>query len=169
MDVAHDLLQNTTVAATGASPGQLMFNGLMRTNLPALPASFRPSLPDLEQIQETICLKLDDQNGWHQTVVVQGHAGTPRSFIVRTDNGRTLWCNMNHLKPHQSSPPNMPLSNGNPGPMSTTYHPLPPMTKVMAFPSPPTVNTIPVGWEVPPRPPDPLSHSLFHVLSSFAY
>ena len=160
------IYRNTAVAATGCSPTQLMLHRHIRTNLPALPSSLKPSLPDSDTVRETdqrakekyehyyntrhgvrplqplhpgdaVRLKLDDQKGWHRTGVVYGDATTPRSYIVKTDHdGRTLRRNRRHLKPYSPVVSNLPLSSDDPEPTIDTYLPHPLLTQVEPSPPP---------------------------------
>ena len=127
------IYRDTTVATTGYSTAQLLLVHHIRTNLPALPSVLKPRVPDPEQVRDndhaaklgyehhynrkhgvrplselspgdTVHMKLDNQDGWHSTGVVQSDGGTPRSYLVEGDNGHLYRRNPWHLRPYTPTP-----------------------------------------------------------------
>ena len=116
---------------SGYSPAQLLMGRQLRTTIPQLPATLRPRWPNLGEFRKTekrakenqkrnynlghrarLLLPLQSgQNVWlpreeKQGTVIQ-QAKTPRSYVVRTDEGQVRR-NRAHLRPMHHPQPQVP-------------------------------------------------------------
>ena len=117
--VALMQFRNAPIAGLDVSPAQLLFSRMLRTKLPASSASLQP---DVLSRRESLCerqarqkkyydsagtrelpslhsgdvVRIQHQGQWQRGVVHSQHA-SPRSFIVKTEQGTTLRRNRRHL------------------------------------------------------------------------
>ena len=119
--------RSTPIAATGASPAQLMTGRQIRTTVPALEKSLLPQpanwdlvyqkdaaakdayrffynrrysarpLPELRPGQN-VRVKLDGDKGWKRPAKVNSKSKEPRSYVVEMDNGTVTRRNRRHLQ-----------------------------------------------------------------------
>jgi hypothetical protein len=117
----------TPIAATGASPAQLLMGRNIRTTLPVLNKHLDPAWPDLDKVRENdkkmkaeykfhydrrhgvrnlsnlqpgdhVKMKLDNETGWIKSGVVLSPTEQPRSYIVATESGSVMRRNRKHLQ-----------------------------------------------------------------------
>ena len=117
----------TPIAATGASPAQLMLGRQIRTTVPTLEQSLQKTPISPEQVRvndsnakksyeyfynrrhstlrlpelptgQAVRVKLDTDKGWKTPAQVVATAEQPRSYMVKMDNGTVLRRNRRHLQ-----------------------------------------------------------------------
>jgi hypothetical protein len=127
--------RNTPLAVLNLSPAQLLMNRALRTKLPVTSTSLQPKVAGearerLQLRQNRMKTAYDrhakplpmlgrgdvvrlQHNGRLQQAVVQSLHDTPRSFVVKTEEGGMLRRNRRHLIKSQESPPdcNPPLDD----------------------------------------------------------
>ncbi|XP_063048477.1 uncharacterized protein K02A2.6-like [Engraulis encrasicolus] len=117
----------TPIAATGASPAQLMLGRQIRTTVPTLEQNLQKTPISPEQVRvndskakrayeyfynrrhatlrlpelptgQAVRVKLDTDKGWKTPAQVVARAEQPRSYMVKMDNGTVLRRNRRHLQ-----------------------------------------------------------------------
>uniref|UniRef100_H3BG27 Gypsy retrotransposon integrase-like protein 1 n=1 Tax=Latimeria chalumnae TaxID=7897 RepID=H3BG27_LATCH len=116
----------TLLNATKSSPAQLIMGRQLRTPIPTLEKTLAPKWPDLKCVRQAarkakaaykfnfdkknstqqlpvlypgdkVTVKLDDEQGWMTPATVQESHQTPRSYLIKTQDGM-LRRNRRHLK-----------------------------------------------------------------------
>ena len=147
----------------------------MRTNLPTLLASFKPSLPDLEQIRDTDWQAKINTSNIEMSVMVCWCCCIHEISSANWDISGARRCapifyclhvRLAYFATQQATYETIPtftsnlvLVGVNQWLVPNTYQPCPPKIKIMSSLSLPRVNTISVGEEVPPRPQGLLSQT----------
>ncbi|XP_064619465.1 cell adhesion molecule DSCAML1-like [Lineus longissimus] len=139
--------RSTPVRSTGYSPSRLMMGREIATTIPTLRRNLRPQWPDAKRVSENmksmqlqykqqydsrhgvaslpvlttgekVRVKLDGQKKWSEPATVVQHHATPRSYIIRSSEGKDYRRNRRHLQRipsnvHTGEPPSVSSSTAN--------------------------------------------------------
>ena len=119
--------RSTPCSSIGFSPAELLMGRKIRTTLPTLEKNLLPKWPSRTAVKErdgkekakqayyfnrrhgakplpalrpgdTVFMKLDNEKSWSSPAVISSESTTPRSFVIRTEQGAELRRNRRHLQ-----------------------------------------------------------------------
>ncbi|KAJ0050670.1 hypothetical protein NL108_005059 [Boleophthalmus pectinirostris] len=166
----------TPIAATGASPAQLMTGRQIRTTVPVLEKTLlpRPINPDQVLLKNNVAkdsykffynrrhsaqplselhpgqsvrVKIDGEKGWTIPAKVISKSKEPRSYLVEMSNGKVARRNRRHL---QAVPGTAENSEQQRDDTTTSQQDVFPATAVVASPDPPTSQPLAGPPQGPP-------------------
>ncbi|XP_034023466.1 uncharacterized protein K02A2.6-like [Thalassophryne amazonica] len=136
------IYRSTPCSSTGFSPAELLMGRKIRTTLPTLEKNLRSWWPSRAAVKEkddrekakqayyynrrhgarslpvlqpgdVVRSKLDHEKSWSRSAVVSGESTTPRSLVIKTQQGAELRRNRRHLRPEPVSQSSLPAISDN--------------------------------------------------------